>query len=130
MAKIDIARMKVGIDFDVNRNDLTELKKELSILRGTLNKKVDSNELTKSLEETIKAADQLETLLNKSWNSKLGQIDLTKLNTGLKATFGTANNLKKIFSEYPQIYSQFERKVLESNIQLKESNKLLDKMAF
>ena len=32
MAKIDIARMKVGIDFDVNRNDLTELKKELSIL--------------------------------------------------------------------------------------------------
>ena len=66
MAKIDIARMKVGVDFDVNRNDLTELKKELSILRGTLNKKVDSNELTKSLEETIKAADQLETLLNKS----------------------------------------------------------------
>ena len=129
MAKIDIARMKVGVDFDVNRNDLTELKKELSILRGTLNKKVDSNGLTKSLEETIKAADQLETLLNKSWNSKLGQIDLTKLNTGLKATFGTANNLKKTFSEYPQIYSQFERKVLESNIQLKESNKLLDKMA-
>lgn len=129
MAKIDIARMKVGVDIEVNRGTLNDLKRALSETRADLNSKIEKNGMTKSLEDTLRAANELESVLNKSWNSQLGQLDLTKLNNGMKNTLGSAENIRQVFADYPNVYSMFERKIIESNVQLKKSNQLLDKMA-
>lgn len=66
MAKIDIARMKVGVDIEVNRGTLNDLKRALSETRADLNSKIEKNGMTKSLEDTLRAANELESVLNKS----------------------------------------------------------------
>lgn len=128
MAKIDIARMKVGIDVEVNHQTLSDLKKQLAQIRVDIQSK-NRNGMTESLEETLKVANQLDNIITKSWNSRLNQFDLSKLNNDLKKSNLTATSLKQTFSAYPEVYDNFSRKILESNIQLKQSSKLLDKMS-
>ena len=128
MAKIDIARMKVGVDVEVNHQTLSDLKKQLAQIRVDIQSK-NRNGMTESLEETLKVANQLDNIITKSWNSRLNQFDLSKLNNDLKKSNLTATSLKQTFSAYPEVYDNFSRKILESNVQLKQSSKLLDKMS-
>ena len=128
MAKIDIARMKVGIDVEVNHQTLSDLKRQLAQIRVDIQSK-NRNGMTESLEETLKVANQLDNIITKSWNSRLNQFDLSKLNNDLKKSNLTATSLKQTFSAYPEVYDNFSRKILESNVQLKQSSKLLDKMS-
>lgn len=128
MAKIDIARMKVGIDVEVNHQTLSDLKKQLAQIRVDIQSK-NRNGMTESLEETLKVANQLDNIITKSWNSRLNQFDLSKLNNDLKKSNLTATSLKQTFSAYPEVYNNFSRKILESNVQLKQSSKLLDQMS-
>ena len=128
MAKIDIARMKIGVDVEVNHQTLADLKKQLAQIRVDIQSK-NRNGMTESLEETLKVANQLDNIITKSWNSRLNQFDLSKLNNDLKKSNLTATSLKQTFSAYPEVYDNFSRKILESNVQLKQSSKLLDKMS-
>jgi hypothetical protein len=52
-----------------------------------LGNRVGENEaMTKGFQEAASAASQLEDILNGAWNSKLGQLDLSKVNNGIKQT--------------------------------------------
>ena len=78
------------------------------------------------------AASQLESILNQAWNSKLGQLDLSKVNNNIKATYGSVANLKTMLegsgAAGAAAYNRFASSVLNTNVQLKQSNKLVDKM--
>lgn len=133
MAKIDIARMKVGIDFEVNKASLNEIKQSLDEVVKTANKAELSGTLTPDLKKAALAAKELSSILTQSWNSKLNQLDLSKFNNSIQSSYKSIGNLKTILEKSgasgATAFNRMAQSVLTTNIQLKESNKLLDKMA-
>ena len=60
-------------------------------------------------------------------------MDLTKLNKNIKESYGSINSLKKAMMQGGEVgaaaYNKIAQSVLTTNVQLKQSNILLDKMA-
>lgn len=125
-------QIKFGVGFNLDKAGLSELTKMLQDIQQQLNK-VDSAKVDNGLKEGVKAAQQLESILNDAWNSKLNQLDLNKVNTGIKSTFGSVQQLKnemeKSGATGSAAYNKVASAVLNTNLQLKQSNKLLDDMA-
>ena len=128
-----MANVNIKVGYTVDKTGLNEIKKQLTDIRVEAASAKMSGKLTEDLQNASKAATQLENILNSAWNSKLGQLDLSKVNTGIKNTYGTVQNLQKALvssgSSGTAAYNSFARSVLNANIQLKQSSQLLDKMA-
>ena len=84
-------------------------------------------------DEAARSAKQLESIINSSWNDKLGQLNLDKFNQGIKASYGNVEGLKNSLTGAgaagQSAFNALASQVLNTNLQLKESNKLLDDMA-
>lgn len=128
-----MANVNIKVGYTVDKTGLNEIKKQLADIRVEAASAKMSGKLTEDLQNASKAATQLENILNSAWNSKLGQLDLSKVNTGIKNTYGTVQNLQKALvssgSSGTAAYNNFARSVLNANVQLKQSSQLLDKMA-
>lgn len=125
-------QIRYGVGFNIDKTGLNELTKILQNVQQELNKTSNTN-VDKSLKDGVKAAQQLESILNDAWNSKLNQLDLNKVNTGIKSTFGSVQQLKNEMEKGgatgSAAYNKIASSVLNTNLQLKQSNKLLDDMA-
>lgn len=126
-------RINFQVGYTVDKTGLNEVQNALKQIQIEANKAGKSSTLTAELNEASKAAQQLQTILNNSWNSKLNQLDLNKLNNSIKSTYGSVEKLKTSFtsagSEGVIAYNKFASSVLNTNLQLKQSNKLLNDMA-
>lgn len=121
-----------GLNFRVDKSGLNELKKSLQDIMRLGQKNSATGTMTKELEEACKAARQLETILDGAWNSKLGQLNLDKVNQGIKTTYHSVEELQTALGKTPQGQTAFNKmasQVLNTNLQLKQTNKLLDDMA-
>ena len=131
--KGEIARLKVSVDVDVNKASLAELQKSLKDIQNSAKKADFQEELTDGLKQAAIEAQKVSDILTKSWNTKLNQMDLTKLNKNIKESYGSVDNLKKAMMQGGEIgaaaYNRIAQSVLTTNVQLKQSNILLDKMA-
>ena len=128
-----MANVNVKVGYTVDKTGLNEIKRQLTDIRLEAAQAKLSGNLTKDLEEASHAASQLEDILNSAWNNKLSQLDLSKVNTGIKNTYGTVQNLQKALvksgSAGATAYNNFAMQVLNTNIQLKQTSQTLDKMA-
>ena len=130
---------KIGIEvgYSLDKTGLQEVINSLQTVIGLTKKELNagglSEEMRKAKEETKEVAQQMQTILNSSWNPKLNQLDLSKVNQSIKTTYGNMGNLQKKFAAMGDIgakgYNAIAREVLNTNLQLKQSNKLLDEMA-
>lgn len=131
--KGEIARLKVSVDVDVNKASLAELQKSLKDIQNSAKKADFQEELTDGLKQAAIEAQKVSDILTKSWNTKLNQMDLTKLNKNIKESYGSVDNLKKAMMQGGEVgaaaYNRIAQSVLTTNVQLKQSNILLDKMA-
>lgn len=125
-------RINFDVGFTVDKSTLTEVKTLLSNISTSANKG-GSFELTKELKEAGEAASKLEKILDQSWNGKLSQLDLSKVNKSITDTFGSVSNLRKQLEQSGQAgteaYTRFASSVLNSNLQLKQGSKILDDFA-
>ena len=119
------------MNLSVNKNDLNELLTALKQIQQDQIKALNLGTLTTNLDKAGDAAYRLEQILNKSWNSKIGQLDLSKLNAEIKNTYGSVSKLKENLESVGmgQYFNQLQSNVLNTNLQLKNTNKLLDAMA-
>lgn len=128
-----MARIKIGIDFAVNKTGLNDLSKQLQNIQSKAAKMQSNGTLTKDFQEASKAAKQLDTILNTSWNSKLNQLDLTKFNNSVRTSFGSIQNLQTQLNkggvDGQQTFNNMASAILNTNTQLTKSSKLLDSMA-
>ena len=128
-----MANINVKVGYTVDKTGLNEIKKQLTDLRLEAAQAKLSGNLTKDLEAASKAASQLEDILNSAWNNKLNQLDLSKVNTGIKNTYGNVQNLQQALvksgSSGATAYNNFAMQVLNTNVQLKRASETLDKMA-
>ena len=131
--KGEIAKLKVSVDVDVNKASLAELQKSLKDIQNSAKKADFQEELTSGLKQAAIEAQKVSDILTKSWNTKLNQMDLTKLNKNIKESYGSVDNLKKAMMQGGEVgaaaYNRIAQSVLTTNVQLKQSNILLDKMA-
>ena len=119
----------LGVDVQVNSKSFKELQKGLNDVIIDLQSLSTKNSLDKTLSKSTEEAKKLQQVLNGAWDSKLNQLDMSKFNMGLKSAGVSAQNVKNILSGYPDVYERFSRTIIEGNTQLKQTNKLLDKMA-
>ena len=126
-------QINIGIGFQVDKAGLNDLTKSLRTIQVQMQKGIDAGNVTEELKRAGTAASQLEDILNSSWNNKLNQLDLSKVNNGIKKTYGNVSNLKQELlkggTEGAKAFNQVASAVLNTNLQLKQSNKLLDEMA-
>ena len=126
-------RIDFQVGYTVDKTGLNEIKSSLQAIQKEARGMSNSSGLSDELKKAATAAKELETILDKSWNNKIGQLDLSKFNSQVKATWGGVSNLKRELESSGTIganaYNTVARSVLNTNIQLRESSKLLDSMA-
>ena len=128
-----MANVNIKVGYTVDKTSLNEIKRQLTDIRLEAAQAKLSGRLTEDLKEASKAADQLEDILNSAWNSKLNQLDLSKVNNGIKNTYGNVQNLQQALVKSGNAgataYNNFAMQVLNTNVQLKQTSSTLDKMA-
>ena len=71
--------------------------------------------------------------MDSSWNNKLNQLDLGKVNRQVKETYGSVeilkNKLESSGNAGATAYNHFASQVLNTNIQIKKSSEFLDRLA-
>ena len=128
-----MANVNIKVGYTVDKTGLNEIKKQLSDIRIEAEKAKMSGQLTTGLKEASDAASKLEHILNSAWNSKIGQLDLSKVNTEIHNAYGNVQNLQKALAQSGTIgtaaYNNFASAILNTNIELKQTSATLDKMA-
>ena len=131
MAKIDIARMKVGVDFDVNKNSIDPILKTLQQI--SLLSKASGNSLNEGLKEAGKTAEKVSSILEKSFSKSTGTLDIAKFSNELsKAGLSVSqlkDSLEKGGASGSMAFNQISNEILGMNIKLKQSSAFLNKMA-
>lgn len=126
-------RIVIGLDFETNLTEINKLKEQIKKIQLDASFAKDAGNLTNELKGASKAASDLEDALNGSWNSKLGQLDLSKLNKSIKESYGSLKNFKDTLekggSSGVNLFNNFSKAVLGTNTQIKQTNKLLNDMA-
>ena len=125
--------IRYSVGFDVNSADLNQLKASLQAIQKQASQVSGTGKLQKEFKEASDAAKKLEQILNSSWNSKLQQFNLDKVNQGINQTYGSVKQLKaemeKGGAAGTAAFNQIASAMLNTNLQLKQSSKLLDDMA-
>ena len=128
-----MGRIKMDVDFEVNKASVADVKKALQDFQNQIDKVGKNYGLDDKLKKASESAKELNHILNNSWNSKLNQLDLSKLNDSITKSFGSVGKLKKSLEDAGSggavAFNTFSRTVLNTNLQLSQSSKLLDDMA-
>ena len=124
-------RMRFGIDFDVNKTSLNDVVKTLQQISNiNIGSGIAAGQ--KQLIAAKETAGQLLTLLQDSFNVKLDSLNIDKFKTSFKEAGltiqGVAANLQGIGPSGQRAFNQFSTAVLTSNVQLKETNNLVNQM--
>ena len=124
-------QLNYQVNLSVNKNDLVGLLNSLKQIQIEGQQASLGGKLTNELKVAVETATQLEHILNSSWNSKLGQLDLNRVNRGIKETYGSVDKLRQNLEQAGKgaQFNKLATEILHTNVQLKQSNKLLDEMA-
>lgn len=126
-------KLNYEINLNINKTSVDSLKKSLSDVERNLKQAINTGGPSEEFEKSLKAAQDLKGILNSSWNHKLNQLDLSKVNEQLIKSYGSISNFKEALESTSSIgakaYNDFSKIVLNTNLQLAQSNKLLDDMA-
>ena len=125
------------IDFQIGfSTDESGLKKLQANLTQIMNMDKNANPLkplTQGEQDAIKKATILKDALQKAYNAELGTTNITKLNNELKKSGTTINECRNSFKNMGQqganAYNLLGTQILSTNVKIKQTNKLLDKMA-
>lgn len=126
-----IGKVNFQIGFSANKTDLKELQSALEMI--SVKAKLPNNSLDTELQKAATTARQLSDILDRSFNKDLGTLNVAKFNQELVRS---NLNLQTIQSDFAKVgvqgslaYNTIASNILKANVQIKESNKLLDKMA-
>ena len=126
-------KIQFNVGYTVDKAGLNELKTTLQQVQQQASQAFKMGNLTNELKQAANAAQQLEGILNSAWNNKLNQLDLNKVSLGIKNTYGSVSQLKTALESSGTVgataYNQVASSILNTNLQLKQGNKLLNEMA-
>lgn len=126
------------IGYTVDKSGLNELEKSLQYISKLtsddlmdLNKGMSLKEANSKLQEIKSSAKQVEEALNRSFNTKLGTLNISKFNSELKKL--DINRIYRDFSsagaEGQRAFRKVTSQVLTTNMQLKQTHGFLNNIA-
>lgn len=108
---------------------LNKLKTEAQAVTTSLG----GSSMEKDFQKAISAAEQLQKIVAQSTNVKLGKIDFAEVTSQINKTYGSMEKLQQQLhrggAHGDRIFNSFNNSLLRTNLQLKESNRLIDEMA-
>ena len=132
-------QIKYQVGFDIKQSDLNKLKASLQDLQkmkiGDIMKinDTDAASATSMLNEIKKQALNVEDALKKAFNTKLNTTNIIEFNDVLRQS---GSNIEQVYSAWSKAgtagenaFRTLSSQVLSTNIQLKETHNILDKMA-
>ena len=126
-------RIDFTVGYQTDKAALSELTASLQRIQQQAASAKGTGVLTQELKQSSEAARQLEQILNKAWNSKLQQLNLDRVNQEIKTTYGNVANLKKSLEQSGAVgsvaYNKVASSLLNTNLQLRQSNALIESMA-
>ena len=129
-------QVKIGIGFDVDKNGLKELENiqnQLINIASWGNQAKGTDEFTKGLKEAGQTASKLYDILEKSYSANLGTVNVTKFKQELDKAGISVKTMKqdlaKAGAQGNAAFASLGSALLNTNVQLKKSNSLLDEMA-
>jgi len=124
-------RLVWELGFVPDKNGLDQVKKMLTEITNAA--KEPGAEMNKELQSAATAASQLKGILHKAWNSELGQLNLNKMKDAINSTYGSVGQLKTALTQCgdagTRAFNGFASQVLNTNLHIKKSSKLLNDMA-
>ena len=131
------ARIDLEVGYKIDRRSYQQLIDSLKDVQVNAQKALDIKEFGTKSETEIKkvsaAAQELQGIMEHSWDHKLNQVNLTKLNTNLATAGKTATQFYNTLASGGKIgqagADAFARSMMEANVELVKTNKLIDKMA-
>ena len=136
MAKGGQIRYQIG--FDIQKQNLEQLKTALQDLQKMSVKDVvklnetDISSARTMLQSIRQDASKVEQALDKAFNVKLNTVNVSTFNQALRQSGTSIENVYKSFSQAgaagEAAFRNLSTQLLSTNIQLRESHKLLDKM--
>ena len=130
--------VEYGIRFNVENNGLKNVKTEFAELARSLQaiqNQAKTANVTGHIDENLKKAGEeaqkLLNILNSSWNTKLNQVNLSKFEQGIKNSYKDVESLRTSLNQLGQggTFNKIANEILGTNLQLKTTSALLDKMA-
>ena len=119
-----------GVNFAVDNTELQKARKALEQLSNIQMKDLVPNSTVNDLNKVKKSANELQEALTKSFNNSLGTLNVTKFNQELNKL-----DLKSIYSNFQkagasgeQAFRKITSQILTTNLQLKQTNNLVDRM--
>lgn len=127
-------QVNIGLNFNVNKQQLDALQKSLNdVILKAQEAKQTLPDYSEPFEEAAVAAKDLQNLLNTSWNSKIGQLDLAKVEKGIINLYGSTKDFKNILNqigpEGQKVFNNLTNAVLSTQMPIKQTSAMLDKMA-
>ena len=132
-------QIKYQVKFDVQQSSLNQLKTSLQeIKKINLNdimkiNNTDLNAASTALRQVQQDAEKVENALSKAFNAKLNTFNIQTFNKELASSNLTIAKVQQSFSRAgtagQSAFNNLAAQVLNTNVQLRQSNKLLDSMA-
>ena len=135
MANKYMGNMTFGVNFKVDTKALDQLDTKFSQMsidlrnlmeKGTATK---DNALIKVAKDARVAYDQLYEAMNKAYNPKLGQFDLSKVNASLQSVGTNLTSVASALNGAGQNVNGILSTLMGNKLMIKETNQFLDKMA-
>ena len=125
--------VNVGINLGVTKESVQTLIQDLKKIQQAAQQASEKNLLTDDLKESAKEAEKLTKILSSGWNKSLQKMDLTKVQKSLQKTYKNADLTQKAFARMGStglnVYKQIYQVTSGTNLQLRKSSEILDKMA-
>lgn len=129
-------KLNIEVGMHANRQEFDKLNKDLENLLFKIKQQANAQtdpKIRKELEEQFKTIEKMAMAYEKAFDNKNGQINIQKLNQEMQKANVTVqqfyNSMAKAGQEGSIYYNNWANSILNTNIQLKQSNQLLDRMA-
>ena len=117
----------------VGLKELETLLNRLKTEAQSITTSLGGTAMEKDFQQAISAAEKLQQIVAQSTNVKLGKIDLSAVTSQINQTYGSMEKLQQQLhlggAHGDRIFNSFNNSLLKTNLQLKESNRLIDEMA-
>lgn len=117
----------------VGLKELETLLNRLKTEAQAVSTSLGGNTMEKEFQQAIAAAEKLQQIVAASTNVKLGKIDFTEVTSQINKAYGSMEKLQQELhkggAHGDRIFNSFNNSLLKTNLQLKESNRLIDEMA-
>ena len=132
-------QIRYQVKYDIQKNSLNELKsslQQIQKLKISDIMKIDDTDLSsaqKKLQAIQQDASKVEKAFNKAFNTKLNTLNIEKFNKELASSNLSIEKIHQSFSGLgatgQAAFNRLSTEILNTNVQLRQSNKLLDSLA-